>query len=122
MLCAIYRSPKRDQTYLYIEKKDDFSRVPAELLASFGKPQFAMLLSLNERKSLATADIEKVKSALVEQGFYLQVPPPPESLLKMHLVKRKLSSLTVCGFIKEHVDEIVNDYSRFCGCYIFGVC
>ncbi|OWF92042.1 hypothetical protein B4916_05060 [Yersinia intermedia] len=24
MLCAIYRSPKRDQTYLYIEKKDDF--------------------------------------------------------------------------------------------------
>ncbi|EEQ15054.1 hypothetical protein yfred0001_1600 [Yersinia frederiksenii ATCC 33641] len=44
-----------------------------------------MLLSLNERKSLATADIEKVKKALVEQGFYLQVPPPPESLLKMHL-------------------------------------
>ena len=66
MLCAIYRSPKRDQTYLYIEKKDDFSRIPAELLISFGKPQFAMLLSLNERKTLATADIEKVKSALIE--------------------------------------------------------
>ena len=84
MLCAIYRSPKRDQTYLYIEKKDDFSRIPAELLVSFGKPQFAMLLSLNERKTLATADIEKVKSALTEQGFYLQIPPPPEDLLAEH--------------------------------------
>ncbi|EEQ02405.1 hypothetical protein yrohd0001_33200 [Yersinia rohdei ATCC 43380] len=49
-----------------------------------------MLLSLNERKSLATADIEKVKSALVDQGFYLQVPPPPESLLKMHLGESKV--------------------------------
>ncbi|MEY1174950.1 YcgL domain-containing protein, partial [Escherichia coli] len=26
MICAIYRSQNRDQTYLYIEKKDDFSR------------------------------------------------------------------------------------------------
>jgi uncharacterized protein len=35
MLCVIYRSSKRDQTYLYVEKKDDFSRVPEELMKSF---------------------------------------------------------------------------------------
>ncbi|EEP97353.1 hypothetical protein yaldo0001_16470 [Yersinia aldovae ATCC 35236] len=63
--------------------------MPAELLTRFGQPQFAMLLSLNERKTLATADVEKVKNSLVEQGFYLQVPPPPESLLKMHLGETK---------------------------------
>jgi uncharacterized protein YcgL (UPF0745 family) len=28
MFCVIYRSTKRDQAYLYVEKKDDFSRVP----------------------------------------------------------------------------------------------
>ncbi|WP_016261753.1 YcgL domain-containing protein, partial [Yersinia pestis] len=39
--------------------------------------------------TLATADVEKVKNALIEQGFYLQVPPPPESLLKMHLGETK---------------------------------
>ncbi|PZQ27969.1 MAG: hypothetical protein DI557_23895, partial [Serratia marcescens] len=39
MLCVIYRSPKRDQTYLYVEKKDDFSRVPEDLMKSFGVPQ-----------------------------------------------------------------------------------
>ena len=31
------------------------------------------------------SDIEKVKLALTEQGYYLQLPPPPEDLLKQHL-------------------------------------
>ncbi|MEN4891204.1 YcgL domain-containing protein [Erwinia billingiae] len=87
MFCVIYRSPKRDQTYLYVEKKDDFSRVPAELMQGFGKPQLAMLLPLDGTKKLANADLTKVKAALEEQGFYLQVPRPIESLLKMHLEK-----------------------------------
>ncbi|KAB8310749.1 hypothetical protein EH228_09985 [Erwinia endophytica] len=89
MFCAIYRSPKRDQTYLYVEKKDDFSRVPADLLQGFGKPQLAMMLHLDGTKRLANADQEKVKAALVEQGYYLQIPPPLESLLKGHREKDK---------------------------------
>lgn len=89
MLCVIYRSPKRDQTYLYVEKKDDFSRVPEELLKGFGKPQLAMLLPLDGSKKLVNADLAKVKAALEAQGYYLQLPPPPESLLKMHLENSK---------------------------------
>ncbi|MBD2813680.1 YcgL domain-containing protein [Xenorhabdus sp. Flor] len=89
MICVIYRSPKREQTYLYIEKKGDFSRVPEELLKTFGQPQFSMMLSLAERKKLANADIEKVKEALSEQGFYLQIPPPVESLINEHLAATK---------------------------------
>ncbi|MGN8161728.1 YcgL domain-containing protein [Pantoea sp. 22096] len=85
MFCVIYRSPLRDQTYLYVEKKDDFSRVPEELLKGFGKPQLAMVLKLADRDRLANADINKVKQGLSEQGFYLQLPPPIESLLKIHL-------------------------------------
>lgn len=82
MLCAIYVSTKKDQTYLYIEKKDDFSRVPEALLSTFGTPKFVMTLSLDKREKLAAADIEQVKQLLTEQGFYLQVPPPPENWLK----------------------------------------
>ncbi|STF39552.1 putative cytoplasmic protein YcgL [Escherichia coli] len=78
MFCVIYRSSKRDQTYLYVEKKDDFSRVPEELMKGFGQPQLAMILPLDGRKKLVNADIEKVKQALTEQGYYLQLPPPPE--------------------------------------------
>lgn len=47
MFCVIYRSSKRDQTYLYVEKKDDFSRVPEELMKGFGQPQLAMILPLD---------------------------------------------------------------------------
>ncbi|MDR7342663.1 MAG: YcgL domain-containing protein [Pantoea sp.] len=88
MFCVIYRSPQRDQTYLYVEKKDDFSRVPEELLRGFGKPRLAMVLPLERTTKLANADIEKVKLALKEQGYYLQLPPPVEDLLKIHLGKK----------------------------------
>ncbi|MFT8210111.1 MAG: YcgL domain-containing protein [Symbiopectobacterium sp.] len=81
MFCVIYRSTKRDQTYLYVDKKDDFSRVPEALMESFGTPHLVMLLPLDGSKKLASADIEKVKQALKEEGFYLQLPPPPENLL-----------------------------------------
>lgn len=91
MFCAIYRSPRRDQTYLYVEKKDDFGRVPPELLNGFGQPQLAMILPLDGSKRLANADLAKVKSALQEQGYYLQVPPPVENLLKHHLTGDKKS-------------------------------
>ena len=85
MFCVIYKSPRREQTYLYVEKKDDFSRVPEALLQGFGKPQLTMLLPLDGRKKLVNADLEKVKEALKTQGYYLQLPPPPEDLLKQHL-------------------------------------
>ena len=61
MFCVIYRSTSRDQTYLYVEKKDDFSRVPEELMKSFGRPQLAMLLPLDGRKKLVNADLESQK-------------------------------------------------------------
>ncbi len=44
-----------------------------------------MMLPLDGRKKLANADLEKVKQALKDQGYYLQLPPPPENLLKQHL-------------------------------------
>lgn len=85
MFCVIYRSTRRDQTYLYVEKKDDFSRVPEELMKGFGQPKLAMILPLDGRKKLVNADLDKVKQAIAEQGYYLQLPPPPEDLLKQHL-------------------------------------
>ncbi|AFN32997.1 Protein YcgL [Klebsiella michiganensis E718] len=84
----IYRSTKREQTYLYVEKKDDFSRVPDELMYSFGTPKLAMILPLDGRKKLIHADLDKVKQALADQGYYLQLPPPSENLLKKHLAEQ----------------------------------
>jgi uncharacterized protein len=84
MLCVVYKSPKLDQTYLYVLRRDDFSAVPEALLKTFGKPMLVTLINLATKSKLAHADIDKVKLQLTEQGFYLQLPPPPEDLLKAH--------------------------------------
>ena len=84
MLTAIYKSPKKPETYLYLSKRDDFSAVPAALLETFGTPQLVTVLDVSGRSRLAGADLAKVQTMLTEQGYYLQLPPPPEDLLKQH--------------------------------------
>ncbi|WP_019675456.1 YcgL domain-containing protein [Arsukibacterium perlucidum] len=84
MLCVVYKSPRKEGTYLYVERRDDFSPVPAALMTTFGKPQLVTVLNLAKREHLAQVDIHKLRSALSSQGFYLQLPPPPENLLAQH--------------------------------------
>ena len=58
--------------------------MPKALLETFGKPKLVSLLDLAKRDKLAGADIQKVQQALIEQGFYLQMPPQPEDWLAEH--------------------------------------
>ncbi|ESP93454.1 MULTISPECIES: YcgL domain-containing protein [Pseudoalteromonas] len=81
MLSAVYKSSKKADTYLFIEKRDDFSKVPEPLMTTFGTPLFVMLVDLAKREKLGVADLSLVKEQLTEQGFYLQIPPPEENLL-----------------------------------------
>ncbi|WP_074213608.1 YcgL domain-containing protein [Salinivibrio sp. ES.052] len=76
MYCAIYRSKKKEGTYLYLVEKDKFDAVPDALMNSFGQPEFAMMIDLNKRKKLAVVDINKVKQSLESDGFFVQLPPP----------------------------------------------
>ncbi|WP_041251630.1 YcgL domain-containing protein [Ferrimonas balearica] len=84
MICAIYKSSRKADTYLYVPKRDDFSQVPQPLMEVFGTPQFVMILPLAKIKQLANADMAKVTAELADKGYYLQLPPPPEDLLKAH--------------------------------------
>jgi len=89
MLCAIYKSPKKAQTYLFVKTRDDFSAVPSALMTTFGTPTLVTLINLATKTKLGMADLEKVKTSLNEQGFYLQLPPPEEDLLKEHKAAMK---------------------------------
>jgi uncharacterized protein len=79
-LTSIYRSPKEEGLYLYVDKTEGFARVPEELLKQFGKPELAMTLLLESGRKLARADSGKVLLAIAAQGFYLQLPPFRETL------------------------------------------
>jgi len=84
MICAVYKSSRKEECYLFIEKRNDFSKVPEALMKMFGSPNLVMMLPINKRDHLGFADIKRVKSELVDKGFYLQLPPPPVNLLEEH--------------------------------------
>ncbi|PVZ64965.1 YcgL domain-containing protein [Pelagibaculum spongiae] len=73
--CAIYRSSKKQEMYLYVEQEDDFSRVPEALLKLFGTPTHVMNLQLTPERKLARVPVEKVIGNLQANGYYLQQPP-----------------------------------------------
>ncbi|MCK4842640.1 MAG: YcgL domain-containing protein [Methylococcales bacterium] len=83
MQSFIYKSLKKNELYLYLEKKDDFSQIPEPLLKSFGRIEFVMALELTPERKLAREDVNKVLANLQNKGFYVQMPPiiVPEALL-----------------------------------------
>jgi uncharacterized protein YcgL (UPF0745 family) len=84
MLCSVYKSSKKVQTYLFINKRDDFSDVPEALMKMFGKPVMVTVLNLATKVKLGFSDLDKVKVSLVKQGYYLQLTPQEEDMLKAH--------------------------------------
>ena len=80
MITYIFRSPKKSEMYLYLLNKDGFTDLDPQLQKTFGEAEFVMMINLAKRDKLARVDIKKVKEALAEQGFYLQMPPRPEQL------------------------------------------
>ena len=75
MQCFIYKSLKKEELYLYINKKNDFSDVPELLFKSFSPLQFVMDLELTEDRKLAREDAGKVMESLKTKGYFVQMPP-----------------------------------------------
>ncbi|OMH36232.1 YcgL domain-containing protein [Motiliproteus sp. MSK22-1] len=80
-ICCIYKSAKKDEMYLYVDKREALSRVPEVLLSSFGKPVEVMTLLITPGKKLARVDADKVLEEIEKQGFYLQMPPAKEEYM-----------------------------------------
>jgi uncharacterized protein YcgL (UPF0745 family) len=83
MHCFVYRSTRKNDTYLFVPARRggpdageaDLSRVPDALLSHLGSLELVMELELTPDRTLARARPEDVKESLVDRGFYLQLPP-----------------------------------------------
>jgi uncharacterized protein YcgL (UPF0745 family) len=73
MLCHIYRSSRKPDTYLYLVDKDDFSIIPADLLRVFGDPEFSFSFDLTQERELAREDAAEVLENLENQSYHLQL-------------------------------------------------
>ncbi|WP_163559023.1 YcgL domain-containing protein [Halomonas sp. NO4] len=81
LLCEIFKSPRREEMYLYVEKRHGLVDVPEALLAKFGVPVSAMTLILTPEKRLARACAADIMAAIRDKGYYLQMPPAREAYL-----------------------------------------
>ena len=74
-LCEVFRSPRREGMYLYVDKQQGIAELPEGLLKTFGTPESVMTLLLTPERKLARADAAAVLDAIEQNGFYLQMPP-----------------------------------------------
>lgn len=73
--CWIYRSPRKDEMYLYLAEEEAFDNLPEALVTRFGTPQLVMELDLSPARKLARVEVTSVIDALNENGYFLQMPP-----------------------------------------------
>lgn len=81
IICTIYKSPLKDEMYLYVDKKDELKKVPEALIEMFGTPSRLMDMPMLPGRKLARVDVEKMLEGIKEKGFYLQMPPPKEDYM-----------------------------------------
>lgn len=75
MKCTVYRSNKKEFTYLYLPAdRQDFSCVPDKLRELLGPLEQVLEFDLTPQRRLASENPEVVLDHLQQQGWYLQFP------------------------------------------------
>ncbi len=73
--CSVFKSPKRAEMYIYVDRSQDLEQLPEALLAVFGEPCHVLDMVLTPSKKLARVEADKVLADIEEKGFFLQMPP-----------------------------------------------
>jgi len=75
MLCEIFKSKKKEETYLFVEKETVLDELPQTLRDLLGELSLIMELDISEKRKLAREKPEVVLLNIRSQGFHLQLPP-----------------------------------------------
>lgn len=82
MLVRVLRSPKKADTYLYLPLTATVDELPEPLQPLFSPEIVVTKLNISAERNLASITGVKLLEHLDTDGYYLQIPPPVESLLK----------------------------------------
>jgi len=73
--CCVYKSLRKQQTFLFVLQEDDLSRVPEPLLKMLGEIEKVIDLELTPERSVARGEARYIMDDILEKGFHLQLPP-----------------------------------------------
>ncbi|RDZ26350.1 YcgL domain-containing protein [Lysobacter silvisoli] len=75
MQAYVYKSLRKDDTYVFLAARDEFALLPEPLRAQLGGLQFVLELALTPERQLARGDAAVVRENLSSRGFHIQFPP-----------------------------------------------
>jgi uncharacterized protein YcgL (UPF0745 family) len=78
MHCYVYRSQKREDTYVFLRERDAFALLPANIAGTLGELRFVLAVELTPERKLAREDANVVRANLAARGFHIQFPPKVE--------------------------------------------
>lgn len=81
----IFKGHKKEEMYLYVDQKEGLKIVPDDLLETFGRTESVMVMPLTKDKKLARVKASDVLEGIEKQGYFLQMPPPPEALAEAQI-------------------------------------
>ncbi|MAJ43078.1 MAG: YcgL domain-containing protein [Oceanospirillales bacterium TMED91] len=81
----VFKGHKKDEMYLYVDQRNGLKSVPEDLLTTFGQTEPVVVLLLTKDKKLARVTASDVLAAIEDQGYFLQMPPPPEALAEAQI-------------------------------------
>lgn len=81
-IVSVFKSSRKDEMYLYVDKREQLERVPEQLLEMFGTAIHVMDMPLRaDRKLARVEDTQKLLDDLESRGYYLQMPPPRDDYM-----------------------------------------
>lgn len=72
---SAFRSPKKEELYLFVPAEDGLEQLPKELLTMFGEPSHVFDFELSPDRKMAREDAKEVYDAIQSKGFFMQMPP-----------------------------------------------
>lgn len=75
MQAYVYKSQRKQDTYVYLASRDGFDRLPEPLRTQLGPLRFVLEVALTADRKLAREDAAIVRENLDARGFHIQFPP-----------------------------------------------
>ncbi len=76
MLCIVYKSSRRPETFVYVADPDALTRLPAALSQGLGPLAEVLRFELTPERKLAREDARLVCANIDQIGYHVQFPPP----------------------------------------------
>lgn len=75
MQVSAFKSPKKNELYLFVPQASGLDDLPKELLVMFGEPEHVIDFELSQDRKMGREDSKQVLESLHNKGYFMQMPP-----------------------------------------------